>query len=156
MAVIVLEAAIIFGVLLTAELLPPFKWQYRADITQKIVCRSQQELINTHIQTQTESVDCGQTSICLHWISVNKKYLAHPATINFVYEHSLNWMLFILDNWYKFRNKRKEMFYLMTHSTHFIYGYIYDSEKGNPLPPHRLLFQINNKGSFICTIPQTG
>ena len=31
-----------------------------------------------------------------------------------------------------------------------------DSEKGNPLPPHRLLFSINSKGYFICTIPQTG
>ena len=31
-----------------------------------------------------------------------------------------------------------------------------DSEKGNPLQPHRLLFLINSKGSFICTIPQTG
>ena len=31
-----------------------------------------------------------------------------------------------------------------------------DSEKGNPLPPHRLLFPINSKGSFVCTIPQTG
>ena len=31
-----------------------------------------------------------------------------------------------------------------------------DSEKGNTLPPHRLLFPINSKGSFICTIPQTG
>ena len=60
---------------------------------------------------------------------------------------------------------RKEMFYLTTHSTHFIYGYMAsdvmvtdqsDSEKGNPLPPHRLLFPINSKGSFICTIPQTG
>ena len=30
------------------------------------------------------------------------------------------------------------------------------SERGNPLPPHRLLFSINSKGSFICTIPQTG
>ena len=48
-----------------------------------------------------------------------------------------------------------EMFYLTMHSTHFIYGYS-DSEKGNPLPPHRLLFPINIKGSFICTIPQTG
>ena len=28
-----------------------------------------------------------------------------------------------------------------------------DSEKGNPLPPHRLLLSINCKGSFICTIP---
>ena len=27
-----------------------------------------------------------------------------------------------------------------------------DSEKGNPLPPHRLLFPINSKGSFICAI----
>ena len=24
-------------------------------------------------------------------------------------------------------------------------------EKGNPLPPHRLLFPISSKGSFICT-----
>ena len=31
-----------------------------------------------------------------------------------------------------------------------------DSEKGNPLLPHMLLFPINSKGSFICTIPQTG
>ena len=36
----------------------------------------------------------------------------------------------------------REMFYLTTHSTHFIYGYMAsdhsDGEKGNPLPPHRL------------------
>ena len=77
----------------------------------------------------------------------------------------------------------------MTHSTHFIYGYMAsdiwrernvlfndtlntfylrlygvrrmvkdhsDSEKGNPLLPHGLLLSISNKGSFICTIPQTG
>ena len=31
-----------------------------------------------------------------------------------------------------------------------------DSEKGNLLPPHKLLLLINSKGSFICTIPQTG
>ena len=31
-----------------------------------------------------------------------------------------------------------------------------DSERGNQLPSHGLLFPINNKGSFICTIPQTG
>ena len=85
------------------------------------------------------------------------------------------------------------MFYLATHSTRFIYGYMAsdiwlrtilegnvlfndalntfylrlysvrhmvkghsDSEKGNPLPPHRLLFPISSKGSFVCTIPQTG
>ena len=60
---------------------------------------------------------------------------------------------------------RKEMFYLTMHSTHFIlrlYGVGHmvkdhsDSERVNPLPPHGLLFPINSKGSFICTIPQTG
>ena len=30
-----------------------------------------------------------------------------------------------------------------------------DSERGNP-PPRGLLFPISSKGSFICTIPQTG
>ena len=28
-----------------------------------------------------------------------------------------------------------------------------DSERGNPLLPHKLLFMISSKGSFICTIP---
>ena len=60
---------------------------------------------------------------------------------------------------------RKEMFYLTTHSTHFILRFCsvghmvkdhLDSERGNLLPPHGLLFPINSKGSFICTIPQTG
>ena len=31
-----------------------------------------------------------------------------------------------------------------------------DSERGNPLPPHGLLFPISSKGSFIGIIPQTG
>ena len=30
------------------------------------------------------------------------------------------------------------------------------SERGNPLPPHGLLFPINSKGSFIYTIQETG
>ena len=28
-----------------------------------------------------------------------------------------------------------------------------NSDRGKPLPPHRLLFRIRSKGSFICTIP---
>ena len=56
---------------------------------------------------------------------------------------------------------RKEVFYLTTHSTHFIYirhmvENNSDSERGNPLPPHGLLFPINSNGYIICTIPQTG
>ena len=31
-----------------------------------------------------------------------------------------------------------------------------DSDRGNLLVPHGLLFPINSKGSFICIIPQTG
>ena len=27
-----------------------------------------------------------------------------------------------------------------------------DNERGNPLPPHRPLFPISSKGSFICII----
>ena len=67
---------------------------------------------------------------------------------------------------YKEGRKKEEMFYLTTHSTHFMYGYNYgvghmikdhsESEIGNLLPPHGLLFLINSKDSFICTIPQTG
>ena len=57
---------------------------------------------------------------------------------------------------------RKEMFYLTTHSTHFIlrlYGVGHmvkdhsDSERGNPLPPHGLLFPISSKGSFYMHNP---
>ena len=63
-----------------------------------------------------------------------------------------------------FGKERKGKVILTTHSTHFIYGYMAsdmvkdhsDSERGNPLPPHRLLFSISSKGSFICIIPQTG
>ena len=28
--------------------------------------------------------------------------------------------------------------------------------RGSPLSPHRLLFPVSSKGSFICTFPQTG
>ena len=60
---------------------------------------------------------------------------------------------------------RKEMFYLTTHSTHFTSGYMASDiwlrtnlivRKETRCRKHRLLFPINNKGSFICTIPQTG
>ena len=31
-----------------------------------------------------------------------------------------------------------------------------DNERGNLLAPHGLIFSMSSKGSFICTIPQTG
>ena len=61
-------------------------------------------------------------------------------------------------------NRRKEWNVLFNNALNTFYLRLYDvrhmvkdhsdSEKGNQLPPHRLLFRIS-KGSFICTIPQT-
>ena len=59
--------------------------------------------------------------------------------------------------------KRKEGNVLFNDTLNTFYLWLYgvvhmvkdhsDSERGNPLLPHGLLFPINSKGSFICTIP---
>ena len=87
-----------------------------------------------------------------------------------------------LNTFYLWLYGRKELFYLTTHSTHLIYGYMEgrkegivlfndalntfylrlygmrhmvkdhsDSERGNLLLPHGLLFLISSKCSFIYT-----
>ena len=70
--------------------------------------------------------------------------------------------MYIYTHTYTFVCMWKEMFYLLMHSTHCIlrlYGIrrmVKDhlhSKRGNLLPPHGLLFPINSKDSFICTIP---
>ena len=53
-------------------------------------------------------------------------------------------------------NDALNTFYLRLYGVRHMVNDHSDSEKGNPLPPHRLLLSINSKGSFICTIPQTG
>ena len=65
-----------------------------------------------------------------------------------------------------YTDTRERIFFLFNDALNTFYLRLYgvrhmvkdhsDSEKGNPLPPHRLLLSINSKGSFICTIPQTG
>ena len=52
-------------------------------------------------------------------------------------------------------NDALNIFYLRLYGVRHMVKDHSDSEKGNPLPPHRLLFPFNSKGSFICTIPQT-
>ena len=64
------------------------------------------------------------------------------------------------------RNGRKEgnvlfndvlnTFYLRLYGIRHMVKDHSDSERGNPLPPHGLLFPISSKGSFTCIIPQTG
>ena len=44
-------------------------------------------------------------------------------------------------------------FYLRLYGVRHMVKNHTDSERGNPLPPHGLLFPISSKGSFICTIP---
>ena len=54
-------------------------------------------------------------------------------------------------------NDALNIFYLRLYGVRHMVKDHSDSEKGNPLPPlHGLLFSISSKGSFICTIPQTG
>ena len=58
-------------------------------------------------------------------------------------------------------NGRKNMFHLMTHSTHLVSDIMVkdhsDNKRLNLLTPlHGLLFSISSKLSFIGTIPQTG
>ena len=53
-------------------------------------------------------------------------------------------------------NDALNTFYLRLYGVRHMVKDYSDNEKGNPLPPHRLLLWINSKGSFICTIPHTG
>ena len=53
-------------------------------------------------------------------------------------------------------NDALNTFYLRLYGVRHMVKDHSDSERGNLLPPHRLLLSINSKGSFICTIPQTG
>ena len=53
-------------------------------------------------------------------------------------------------------NDALNTFYLRLYGVRHMVKNHSDSEKGNPLPPHRLFFPINSKGSFVCTIPHTG
>ena len=53
-------------------------------------------------------------------------------------------------------NDALNTFYLQLYDVKHMGNDHSESEKGNPPPPHRLLLPISSKGSFICTIPQTG
>ena len=53
-------------------------------------------------------------------------------------------------------NDALNTFYLRLYGVRHMVKDHFDSEKGNPLLPHRLLLLINSMGSFICTIPHTG
>ena len=53
-------------------------------------------------------------------------------------------------------NDALNTFYLRLYGVRHMVKDRSDSVRGNPLPPHLLLFPISSKGSFICIIPHTG
>ena len=53
-------------------------------------------------------------------------------------------------------NDTLNTFYLRLYGVRHMVKDHSESERGNPLLQHGLLFPINSKGSFICIIPQTG
>ena len=53
-------------------------------------------------------------------------------------------------------NDALNTFYLQLYGVSHMVKVHLDSERGNMLLPHGLLFPISSKGSFICIIPQTG
>ena len=76
--------------------------------------------------------------------------VAHTtAFVTPVVEH---WLEREIAQWVK---RKKEMFSLMMHSTHFIYGYMasHIAREETRCKPHALLFPISSKGSFICITP---
>ena len=79
--------------------------------------------------------------LCLHIMSVLK-----GVELRTCFERERN-VLF---------NDALNTFYLRLYGVRHMVKDHSDSEKGNPLPAHMLLLSINSKGSFICTIPQTG
>ena len=53
-------------------------------------------------------------------------------------------------------NDALNTFYLRLYGVTHMVNDRMDSERGNLLSPHRVLFLISGKGAFICNIPQTG
>ena len=50
-------------------------------------------------------------------------------------------------------NDALNTFYLRLYGVEYMVKDHSDSNRGNPLPSHGILFPISSKGSFICTIP---
>ena len=101
---------------------------------------------------------------CYQWVGLT--WVISPELVSVSY---LPWNVISLNQaahtmLYQVQNKQTNVlfndalntFYLRLYGVRHMVKDHSDSEKGNLLPPHRLLLSINSKGSFICTIPQTG
>ena len=91
-----------------------------------------------HIDRYTHTYHCIHEYVIMHFYTYMNKCLTRERERNVLFNDALN------------------TFYLRLYGVRHMVKDHSDSEKGNLLPPHRLLLSINSKGSFICTIPQTG
>ena len=97
------------------------------------------------------------------WLEITSKtfYLQLYGMRHMVGDHPQNILFTVI--WYGRKEGRNVLFndalntfYLLLYGIRYMVKNHSDKERGNLLPPHGLLFPICSKGSFICTIPQTG
>ena len=103
----------------------------------------------------------------IQWLTINSgnfDWLVSDIPEKLGHHHSTRFTKSVIHlSWYKGRkegnvlfSKTLNTFYLWLYGVRHMVKDHSDSERGNPLPPHGLLFPISSKGSFICTISQTG
>ena len=85
--------------------------------------------------------------------SLNKTFLSFLLQVIVINQHAPLLSLNKTREMFLF-NDALNTFYLRLYGVRHMVKDHFDSEKGNPLSPHRLLLSIKSKGSFICTIPQ--
>ena len=110
---------------------------------------SERDLFAKQIEELTGRNQSSNESSLLYKLSCIKKLLILQFLVNSATLMSGKKEIFLF-------NDALNTFYLRLYGiTHMVKDHL-DKEKGNPLPPHGLLFPISSKGSFICIIPQTG
>ena len=125
---------------------PPFFFTTSEKMTQQHTLIMSQLLEQVEIQEKINSNDTQLLNLCkTHYIYI----VRHTHIIYQTEDEKLKEgnVLF---------NDALNTFYLRLYGVRHMVKDHSDSEKGNPLPTHRLLFPISSKGYFICTIPQTG
>ena len=109
----------------------------------------------THYSNSRCNLNHAKHIVCDLLFNISRTMKGHDRT-------KVKWISYDEKQWYR----RKDMFYLTTHSAHF-YLWLFDiwhmfkdhiyNERGNPLPQlHGPVFPISNKGSYIYIIPHRG
>ena len=96
------------------------------------------EVASKPVQLQLVALERQARTAAIGLVEVHRLQLKRERERNVLFNDALN------------------TFYLRLYGVRHMVKDHSDSEKENPLPPHMLLLSINSKGSFICTIPQTG